>query len=882
MTRSALILPRGDAGHRLVRLLRMAASLPWAAFLLWALLGGAAHAGGQPREVVEMNRAWQFTLGDPQGASEAAFDDSRWDVAHLPHSFSTPYFLGTGFYVGYGWYRKTIDVPAAWRGKRLNLEFDGVFQDAEVYVNGRPAGRHRGGYTGFNIDITPHTRTGANTIAIRVNNLWDATLAPRAGEHVFSGGIYRDVRLVVTAPVRVDWYGTFVRTPQVSKRRATLAVETDIANASARPQSVLLVSSIHDPSGKLVSSARSRHAVPAGASATLRQAPPAIANPALWGPGHPAMYSLKSAVYVGGRLVDAHTTPFGIRAIEWTADRGFFLNGEHVYLLGANVHQDQAGWGDAVTRAAARRDVQMIKDAGFNFIRGSHYPHSPAFTRATDELGMMFWSEVAFWGIGGFGADPGWTSSAYPPGPEDRAAFEDSVLAQSAEMIRIHRNSPSIIAWSNGNETFFTAPQAMGAMRDFTRRQVALMRKLDPSRPVAVGGAQRGEIDKLGDIAGYNGDGAVLFPDPGVANLVSEYGSTITDRPGAYAPGWGNLSDPPDRPGDSAVYPWRHKWRSGEAIWAGFDHGSIAAIEFGSMGMIDYFRIPKRQYYWYRNQYAGVPPPAWPVAGTPARLALTADKTTIHGTQGHDDVQLLVTVMDQDGRALSASPDVTLAIDAGPGAFPTGRAITFSARSPVAIRDGQAAIAFRSHYAGRTRIRATSPGLADAVVEIDTEGPDPYIEGKSPLARPMAVAAYAPVRSGEAVAAVNVSLNRPTAASAAVAGTSARLANDGLGDTGWRSTAEQAMWSVDLENIYEVRSIGIDGPAPGTPFVVESSLDRLAWSPLGRAEATSGKYTLAHFGAQVKARFMRIRFEGLPPGATATVKEFEVYAVPAN
>jgi beta-galactosidase len=855
--------------------------------LALALLGGAARAAPEPREIVEMNRAWQFTLGDPKGAMDAAFDDSQWDHAHLPHSFSIPYFLGTRFYVGYGWYRKTIDVPATWRGKRLNLEFDGVFQDAEIYVNGQAAGRHRGGYTGFSIDITPHVRTGANTLAVRVNNLWDARLSPRAGEHVFSGGIYRDVRLVITEPVRVSWYGTFVRTPLVSKQRATLAIETEIANASAQARPVLLVSKVYTPSGRLVASASSRRTVPAGGSATIRQAPPPVAGPALWRPASPAMYSLRSEVYVDGKLADTYTTPFGIRSIEWTADRGFSLNGEHLYLVGANVHQDQAGWGDAVTRTGARRDAKLIKDAGFNFIRGSHYPHSPAFSQATDELGVLFWSEAPFWGTGSFSTDLGWTASAYPPKPEDRAEFEDSVLAQSAEMIRIHRNHPSIIVWSNGNETFFSAPEAMGALREFTKRQVALMRKLDPSRPVAIGGAQRGDIDKLGDIAGYNGDGAALYLNPGVASMVSEYGSTIADRPGAYEPGWGNLSDPPDQRGSSAAYPWRYKWRSGEAIWAGFDHGSIASIEFGSMGMIDYFRIPKRQYYWYRNQYAGVPPPVWPVPGVPARLDLSADKTTIQGTQGHDDVHLLVTVKDKDGRALSESPDVRLDIESGPGAFPTGRSITFSRQSLVAIRDGQAAISFRSYYADKTRIRATSPGMAGAVIEIDTIGPDPYIEGSSPLAKPMAVAAYLPAaQRGKEAAAVNVSLNRPTSASAAIAGSSARLANDGLDSTRWESTAGQATWSVDLENIYDVRSISIDGPAPGSAFVLESSLDRLAWSPVVQSGAAtapaSGKYVLTGFAAPVKARFMRIRFERLPPGAAAVVKEFEVYAVPAN
>lgn len=146
------------------------------------------------------------------------------------------------------------------------------------------------------------------------------------------------------------------------------------------------------------------------------------------------------------------------------------LNGEHLFFKGANVHQDQAGWGDAVTEAAMRRDVKQMKEAGFDFIRGSHYPHAPAFSKACDEMGMLFWAEAPFWGIGGFGPDGYWNSSAYPVYDKHRSGFDASALQQLGEMIRIHRNHPSIVAWSMCNEAFFSAPEAMDGVRELLKR----------------------------------------------------------------------------------------------------------------------------------------------------------------------------------------------------------------------------------------------------------------------------------------------------------------------------------------------------------------------------------------------------------------------------
>ena len=155
------------------------------------------------------------------------------------------------------------------------------------------------------------------------------------------------------------------------------------------------------------------------------------------------------------------------------------------------------------------------------------------------------------------------------------------------------------------NEVFFTKGSTLPKVRELLRETVALAHELDPTRSAAIGGCQRGEIDKLGDVAGYNGDGARIYLNPGIPSVVTEYGSTMADRPGPYEPGWGDLQQE------------QFAWRSGQALWCGFDHGSIAGRKFGAMGMIDYFRLPKRQYFWYRNEYKKVPPPNGLAMGFP-------------------------------------------------------------------------------------------------------------------------------------------------------------------------------------------------------------------------------------------------------------------------
>ena len=823
------------------------------------------------RESISFNREWKFQLGDFPSAESAKFDDAKWSDANLPHSFSMPYFAADRFYVGYGWYRKHFNVTKAWSGRRVSLEFDGVFQVAELFVNGQRVGEHKGGYTGFTFDITEAMKSGDNVVAIRVNNNWDARLAPRAGEHTFSGGIYRDVRIIVTDPVHVMWNGTFVTTPAVSKESGTVNVKTEIENESNKAKPVTVKTSVLDADGKTVAQMESKQTILPGTTNVFDQNSSAIANPKLWSPAQPNLYSVKTVVLDGSKPVDNYTSPLGFRWFKFTADQGFFLNGEHCYFEGANVHQDHAGWGDAVADSGFYRDVKLVKDAGFDFIRGSHYPHAPAFAAACDQIGVLFWSENCFWGTAGFRSP--WASSAYPTDPADEPGFQASLKASLRDMIRINRNHPSIIVWSMDNEVFFSSGFVMPKVRNFLKDLVAYSHELDPTRPAGIGGCQRGDIDKLGDVAGYNGDGARLFANPGIPSVITEYGSTIADRPGAYAPGWGDL---PGTPGadSNVIGSWRLPWRSGEALWCAFDHGSLAGRRFGAMGFVDYFRLPKRQWYWYRNENLHIPPPTWPGNGIPAALRLTTDKPMLKSVDGTDDAQIIVTVLDKDGNAISNCPPVKLAIEAGPGEFPTGPSVTFAPDSDIAIRDGQAALEFRSYYAGKTLIRATSPGLMDATIEIVSLGEPKFIAGQTPPVKPRPYVHFSIAPATNST--FTFGLHNPTRASSEASGHSASFANDGNLATFWQADASDtnAWLRIDLERFVTVSRIQLTFPTAGNwRYKVEISDDgennwKLVTDQTQNA-AIAKEHTRSVVNNAPRGRFVRVTFAGTPAAAAA-------------
>ena len=675
------------------------------------------------REYRLLNNNWKFTYGDKVGASPDEIN--RWQDIGLPHSFGIPYFMEKEFYLGYGTYSKWFELSKEDCKKRILLKFFGAFQKAVVVLNGKQIGEHRGGYTPFLVELTGNIRPGQNYLIVCVDNLWDATLAPRGGEHQFNGGIYRDMQLILTAYDYIEEDGVFVQTTQLKKEKdswhAELKIGTQV-HASEKSDlsefdSMMLETCICE--GKEVL-ARSVEPLVMGNSEICQSISLTGITP--WSPDTPKLYIVVSRVLCNGIECDCVRTSVGIRTVRFDKDEGFFLNGEHFSILGANVHQDHAGWADAVTRSGIRRDIQMIKECGMNTIRGSHYPHHPYFAQVCDEKGILVWSEMCFWGTGGDKQEGYWTASAYPPNESDQTAFEKSCLDQLEEMICTQRNHPSIICWSMCNEVFFTDAPVKDKAKELIRKMVERSHELDPSRPAAVGGAQRDGFDVLGDLAGYNGDGAALYHDPGFPSLVSEYGSSIETRPGKFEP---RFTD-----GTEIDYPWR----SGKILWCGFHHGSIFD-GMGSMGMIDYYRLPLACWYWYREHLAGKSAPKPKKEGTPFQIRLSSDVNRFRAN-GQEDAWICAELLDQEGNPISNEIELTFTVEKGDGIFPTGKTITFSPEKKNML-DGLAAIEFRSWYGGENVICATADGVKSAKICIFADGePKPKNTVLNPMLPP--------------------------------------------------------------------------------------------------------------------------------------------------
>ncbi len=718
------------------------------------------------REYRLLNNEWKFTYGDKVEASPQEIN--KWQDIGLPHSFGIPYFMEKEFYVGYGTYSKWLDLSEEDCNKRILLKFLGAFQKTVVIVNGKQVGTHRGGYTPFTLDLTKKVHLGQNHLIVRVDNRWDAALAPRGGEHQFNGGIYRDVQLILTEHSCIEEDGVFVQTTQLKKENdswhAKLKIETQVRESKER----VCLSELSRKSEKNVSDLRqaelngtaslmletcicegkeilaravsaldrkeadhpkkdSENQLPKTQVRTVCQSI-LLTGIMPWSPDMPKRYDVVSRVLLNGTELDCVRTSIGIRTVSFDKDDGFFLNGEHFSILGANVHQDHAGWADAVTHAGIRRDVRMIKECGMNTIRGSHYPHHPYFAQVCDEEGILFWSEMCFWGTGGDKQEGYWTASAYPPNESDQDAFEKSCLDQLEEMIHSQRNHPSIICWSMCNEVFFTDESVKDKAKELIQKMVKHSHKLDSLRPAAVGGAQRDGFDVLGDLAGYNGDGAALYHDPGFPNLVSEYGSSIEKRPGTFSP---RFTD-----GTENDYPWR----SGKILWCGFHHGSIFD-GMGFMGMIDYYRLPLACWYWYREHLTGKKASKTKQKGIPYQIRLSSDVSEFKAN-GQEDAWICAELLDKEENPIANEMELTLTVVKGDGIFPTGKRIVFSPKNNSML-DGLAAIEFRSWYGGENVIRAEAEGIKSAEICIHANGtplpknvtlnpmlPPPYVAGE--------------------------------------------------------------------------------------------------------------------------------------------------------
>ncbi|MBB5783307.1 hypothetical protein [Nonomuraea jabiensis] len=367
----------------------------------------------------------------------------------------------------------------------------------------------------------------------------------------------------------------------------------------------------------------------------------------------------------------------------------------------------------------------------------------------------------------------------------------------------------------SGHALSLLIPQA----KDLTRRLVDLVHELDPTRPAAVGGAQRRGFDELGDVAGYNGDGASLCHKPPWPSLVSEYGSVIEDRPGTYGPRYAHGVETP------------HAWRSGIALWCGIHHGSIVP-DMGRMGFIDYFRLPLRSWYWYRRELRGVEPPPWPLPGTATTLRLSADRMTI-ATDGTDDTLVMVELVDASGRVVADERPVRIEVVEGGGIFPTGTSITLSPDNR-GLLDGVGGIEFRSSFAGPNTLRTGADGLAPVELTIEAVG------GEAWRGRPRRLSPGPPSRSfmPSSGAPRLLSAKRPVFSSGSLADRPAHLVTDYSTGEGWISaTNRPGAWvRVDLEGLWRVDTVTVllGGP-DAVPYRLEV-FDGQAAEEVDRAE----------------------------------------------
>jgi beta-galactosidase len=462
----------------------------------------SATAFGEQNNVALFDADWRFHRSGAQGAESPDFDDSGWRRLDLPHDWSIEDVPGTrspfdpeaisqvsgGFTTGgTGWYRKTFNVPAEDRGKRILIQFDGVYMNADVWLNGRSLGSHPYGYTSFWFDLTDKIKFGgANTLAVKVMN---------EGENSrwYSGsGIYRHVWLRTLEPVHVAQWGAYVTTPEVSASSAKVNLKTRVQNDGDSPARIRLVTRIVDAAGAEAARVESSQTVEAKAAHEFNQ-DATIKSPALWSPDSPTLYTAVSEVYRDNQPTDRAQTRFGVRTISFDAARGFLLNGRPLKLKGGCLHHDNGPLGARAYDRAEERRVELLKAAGFNALRLAHNPPSPAFLKACDRLGMMVIDEAFdMWRDG--------------KNPHDYHLFFDEWWQRDIEsMVWRDRNHPSVVMWSIGNEI----PNRNKPEVVKTAKTLAdYVRRLDPTRAVTSAVNDMGE-DKdpyfaTLDVSGYN------------------------------------------------------------------------------------------------------------------------------------------------------------------------------------------------------------------------------------------------------------------------------------------------------------------------------------------------------------------------------------------
>ena len=616
---------------------------------------------GSPRITSNFNEGWTFHLGDIANVESVDYDNSDWRNLTLPHDWAiegdfsadNPSGAGGGALPGgIGWYRKTFSVDRSMHGKKIFIDFDGVYMNSDVWINGNHLGNRPYGYISFRYDLTPFINFGGeNVIAVRVDN------SEQPNSRWYSGcGIYRNVWLTTVDPVYVDLWGAYVTTPEVNVENAKVLVRTTVRNEMPDNKDVKVINSILDHSGKEIASSSSDVLITAGSLSVTEQNID-LKNPVLWNIEDPYLYKVVTKVFVGKAQTDEYTTPLGVRYFSFDAEKGFFLNGLQTKIKGVCMHHDLGCLGAAVNKRAIERQLEIMKAMGVNGIRTSHNPPAPELLDLCDEMGFIVMDETFdMWRKKKTAHD----YSRY---------FSEWHERDLTDHILRDRNHPSIFMWSIGNEVLeqwthadadtldiqqanlllnlkrdtatLVAGDSMSVNSLLTKKLADMVRALDPTRPITAGNNEPNPYNHLFrsnalDIIGFNYHLAdfdnVKANFPGKPFIAAETTSALATRGYYRMPGdsmfiWPNRWDIPFFDAtyscssyDNCHVPWgsthEETWRkvkenefvSGMYIWTGFDYiGEPTPFWFPArssyFGIVDLAGFPKDAYYMYQSEW---------------------------------------------------------------------------------------------------------------------------------------------------------------------------------------------------------------------------------------------------------------------------------------
>lgn len=605
--------------------------LPLSIFIISIILFSCS-AKKSARQTENFNSQWDFSLGEIS-------ENTQWRTLNLPHDWSiegefnekNPAGVGGGALPGgLGWYRKNFKLAPEDKDKVIFIDFDGVYMNSEVWINGNYLGKRPFGYISFRHELTPYLKYGdsSNTLLVKVDN------SQQPNSRWYSGsGIYRNVWLVKTGKVYVDHYGTYITTPEINEKAAEVSLKTTIRNVSGSAKEVFVKTKILDPEGSVASTVESKFSIDHNSSGEVAQNA-SVNNPKLWSVENPALYKAVTEIVSDGKVTDEYETAFGIRNFSFEADKGFILNGNPVKIKGVCNHHDLGALGAAINVRALERQLEILKEMGCNGIRTSHNPPAPELLDLCDRMGFIVMDETFdMWKK---------KKSEY-----DYSMYWDEWHERDLrDHIKRDRNHPSVFVWSIGNE--IGEQWGNDSSGIFIARELAaIVKELDPTRPITAANNEANTYNNLIrsgalEIIGYNYNHKD-FADfhkryPGKKFIVTESTSALATRGSYDMPSdsirrWPYRWDLPFTDGnkdntcsayDNCSAPWgstheetwkivkKHNFISGMFVWTGFDYlGEPTPYLWPSrssyFGIIDLAGFPKDAYYMYQSEWTNKP-----------------------------------------------------------------------------------------------------------------------------------------------------------------------------------------------------------------------------------------------------------------------------------